>query len=145
MEGVQTRQELFRELIRTSASQAGRRATPGVLFAVARGEDLFAAPALEPRADLFQSWDGGSGTALELDSGAEGWPEDPRESLQGLSERESAALVAASLLQRWGIQGASTVRVERALGAPYAAAYVDGVLRVNPSFIYLAAGATAAP
>jgi hypothetical protein len=145
LEPVQSRQELYREVLRTAAAQAGHLATPGVLFAVARGEELYAAPALDPRADLLQSWDGGSGVALELDNGPEGWPEDPRESLQGLSERESAALVANSLLQRWGIQANSPVHVERALGAPYAAAYVNGVLRVNPSFVYLAAGAAAVP
>jgi hypothetical protein len=37
------------------------------------------------------------------------------------------------------------VRVDRALGAPYAAAYVDGVMRVNPAFLYLAAAAGDAP
>ena len=31
------------------------------------------------------------------------------------------------------------VQVDRAAGAPYAAAYVDGILRINPAFLYLAA------
>ena len=35
-----------------------------------------------------------------------------------------------------------SVRVERASGVPYAAAYVDGVLRINPAFLYLAAAAS---
>ena len=33
----------------------------------------------------------------------------------------------------------ATLRVERAVGAPYAVAFADGVLRVNPSFLYMAA------
>ncbi len=140
------RQELFRDVARASQAEAGRKAGPGVLFPVANGEELFAGAGLDLRADLFQSWDAGAGADLELASGAEGWSEEPRDSLQGLSEREAAALVGASLLQRWGVQAAGRVRVDRALGAPYAAAYVNGVLRINPSFVYLAAaGASLTP
>ena len=39
---------------------------------------------------------------------------------------------------------ADPIVVERAAGAPWAAAYIDGILRVNPSFVYMAA-APAAP
>jgi len=33
------------------------------------------------------------------------------------------------------------VQVDRAAGAPYAAAWVDGALRLNPAFVLLAAAA----
>jgi hypothetical protein len=31
------------------------------------------------------------------------------------------------------------VQVDKASGAPYAVAYVDGILRINPAFLYMAA------
>jgi hypothetical protein len=90
--------------------------------------------------DLFQSWDAGGGIQLEFNARAgERWPEDRREGLQGLSEREAAELVARTLMAHWGIHPEGTVQVDRASGAPYAVAYVDGILRINPAFLYLAA------
>lgn len=46
--------------------------------------------------------------------------------------------MARSLLSQWGIGQDGRIAVDRATGAPYAAAYVDGILRINPSFLYLA-------
>ena len=72
--------------------------------------------------------------------GRDPWPTDRRDSLGGLSEREAAELVARSLLSGWKVDDAQqTILVDRAAGAPYAAAWVDGILRVNPSLLYLAA------
>ena len=59
-------------------------------------------------------------------------------SFQGLSEREASELVARSLLFTWGVRPDGPVKVVRAAGAPYAAAYLDGVLRLNPAFVYMA-------
>ena len=39
----------------------------------------------------------------------------------------------------WGVNPTGEVVVMRASGAPYAAAYMDGVLRINPAFVYMAA------
>jgi hypothetical protein len=40
---------------------------------------------------------------------------------------------------RWSLRPRAAIRVERAASAPYAAAYADGVLRLNPTLLYLAA------
>lgn len=134
------RLELFREVARQSVFEAGRAAQALVLFPISQQGELLAAPGFEARMDLFQSWDAGGGIQLEFDARAgERWPEDRREGLQGLSEREAAELVARTLMAHWGIRPESTVQVDRASGAPYAVAYVDGILRINPAFLYLAA------
>ncbi len=145
LEPTAQRADLFRQVVQESTTESGQKAGAAVLFPLAKGEELLGAPALEAHADLMQSWDAGIGTALDLGSSADVWTDEPHEALQGLSEREAAALVASGLLQRWGIQAQGTVRVDRVMGAPYAAAYVDGVLRVNPSFLYLASAGTALP
>ncbi|MCP3097260.1 hypothetical protein LZ198_00070 [Myxococcus sp. K15C18031901] len=139
-ESPATRLELFREVARQSDQEAGQGAQALVLFPVSQNGELLAAPGFESRMDLFQAPDAGKGLELVLDARAgERWPEDRRESLQGLSEREAAELVARTLLVHWGIQPDGAIQVDRATGAPYAVAYVDGVLRVNPAFLYLAA------
>ena len=147
LEPASVRSQLFHDLIQSSAAEAGQKAAPGVLFAVSQGQgqDLVAAPALEGHADLLQTWDAGAGVSLELSSSPDPWPGEAQDSLQKLSEREAVALVAAGLLHQWNIDAQGTVRVDRAMGAPYAAAYVDGVLRVNPSFLYLAAAGDSTP
>jgi hypothetical protein len=140
LEPTQVRQELFRELARISEQEAGQSAQAMVLFPVSREEGFVAAPGFDARVDLLQAPDAGAGLALGFEGRAgERWPEDRSESLQGLSEREAAELVARTLLARWDIQPGRTVQVDRASGAPYAVAYVDGILRINPSFLYLAA------
>jgi hypothetical protein len=135
-----TRAELFLEIARTSQLEAGKPATQPVFFPMIRNGELVAAPGIEGRADLFQS----VGQELPLvfnDRGGDRWPEDPRENLQGLSEREAVELVARALLTHWNVTSTGTIQVDRASGAPYAAAYVDGILRVNPAFLYMASSA----
>lgn len=134
------RLELFREVARVSTHEAGRTAQALVLFPISQDGELLAAPGFDARMDLFQAPDAGAGVQLVFDARAgERWPEDRRESLQGLSEREAAELVARTLLAHWGIRPEVSVQVDRAAGAPYAVAYVDGILRINPAFLYLAA------
>lgn len=134
------RLELFREVARLSTLEAGQAAQALVLFPISQHGELLAAPGFDSRMDLFQAPDAGAGFQLVFDARAgERWPEDRRESLQGLSEREAAELVARTLLAHWGIRPEVAVQVDRAVGAPYAVAYVDGILRINPAFLYLAA------
>jgi hypothetical protein len=137
-ESLGARQEMFRELVRASQVQAERDGTDPVLFPTLRDGRLVAAKPLEGRADLLQAPDAGAALALRF-SGHDPWPEDRREALQGLSEREAAELVARTLLAQWGVATDAEILVDRAEGAPYAVAYVDGVLRVNPVFLYMAA------
>lgn len=133
------RQELFRDIARSSQVEAGRETNDPVLFPViSDGRLVAAAPGLDTKADLLDAGHGGRPLQLAF-NGREQWPEDRRDSLQGLSEREAAELVARSLLSRWGVTTGGEIVVERAAGAPYAAAYVDGMIRINPSFLYLAA------
>jgi hypothetical protein len=139
-ESPSTRLELYREVARISETESGQAAQAPVLFPVSQSGELLAAPGIEPRTDLLQSPDAGGQWQLSFDGRAsERWPEDRRESLQGLSEREAAELVARTLLAHWKINPAGVVQVDRASGAPYAAAYVDGILRINPAFLYMAA------
>jgi hypothetical protein len=139
-ETLSTRLELFREVARQSEAEAGQAAQALVLFPMTQDGELVAAPGFEGRLDLLQSPDAGSSLQLVFDGRTgERWPEDRRDSLQGLSEREAAELVARTLLAHWQVQPAGAVQVDRASGAPYAVAYLDGILRINPAFLYLAA------
>lgn len=74
---------------------------------------------------------------MALDGSADPWPRDPREALGGRSERELAGRVAAALALRAGLTGRP--EVERDVEAPYAAAVVEGQVRLNPALLYLAA------
>jgi hypothetical protein len=135
-----TRLELYREVARISENEAGQAAQALVLFPISQNGELVAAPGFEARTDLLQSPDAGAPLQLIFDGRTgERWPEDRRESLQGLSEREAAELVARTLLSRWKVAPSGVVQVDRASGAPYAVAYVDGILRINPAFLYMAA------
>lgn len=145
LESPAARQDMFREVARTSLAEAGHPARQPVLFPVSRGDELVAAPGFDAKADLLQAPSATVPLQLTFDArGGDRWPEDRRDSLQGLSEREAAELVARSILSLWGIQPSGPIQVDRASGAPYAVAYVDGILRVNPSFLYLAASASPA-
>ena len=135
------RNELFRDIARQSQVQAGRSGS--VMFPISTDGTLVAAPGLDTRVDLLGSADAGGVLQLILDSPGDRWSEDRRDSFQGLSEREAAELVARSLLNLWGINPTQPVVVERASGAPWAAAWVDGTLRVNPAFVYMAAAPVA--
>jgi hypothetical protein len=135
---VQARAELFRSLLH--ASGAGTADGLLALFPLVQDGAVRAAPPLEGRLDLLDVTDGGEPLVLNLDAAlADRWPVERREALQGLSEREAAELVARSLAVRWGLRPRGALRVERATGAPYAAAYAEGVLRLNPALLYLAA------
>ncbi|WP_239576400.1 hypothetical protein [Archangium primigenium] len=139
-ENPATRLDLYREVARISESEAGQAAQAPMLFPISVGGELVAAPGFEARTDLLQAPDAGAPLQLSFDGRAgERWQEDRRESLQGLSEREVAELVARTLLAHWHIQPQGMVQVDRASSAPYAAAYVDGNLRINPAFLYMAA------
>jgi hypothetical protein len=137
-----TRADLFRELSRLSLVQAGSNGP--VMFPIMHNGEVVAAPGFDAHTDLLVSVDAGSGLQLTFEATGEVWADDRRDSFQGLSEREAAELVARSLLNLWGVKTSDPIVVERASGAPWAAAYMDGVLRVNPSFVYMAA-APAAP
>lgn len=133
-----TREDLYRSLLRDST--AGTQDGVLSLFPMVQNGTLRAAPPLDGRLDLLEVPDGGDPLVLNLDTlSGERWPADRRDSLQGLSEREAAELVARSLAARWSLRPRAGLRVERAPGVPYAAAYADGVLRLNPTLLYLAA------
>jgi hypothetical protein len=135
---VQARQDLIRTVVRDSAQeQAGAAEGALALFPFVQNGELRAAPALDGRGDLFEVPDAGEPAALVFEG--ERWSDERRESLQGLSEREAAELVARSLAARWNLHARGALRVDRADGVPYAAAYADGVLRLNPVLLYLVA------
>jgi hypothetical protein len=138
-EPTASRADLFAEVARASLEESGRAAGPEVLFPIVQDGSAIAAPGFDPRTDLLAGADAGDPLWLNLDEGTEPWPELRRPSLQGLSEKEAAELVARSLIARWDLHPHGEIAIERASGAPYAAAWADGVLRVNPSFLYLAA------
>jgi hypothetical protein len=143
-EAPTSRLQMFREMAMWSQLEAGRPATPDALFPIVQDGAVVCAPGLDARADLLQAPDSGNPLDLVLDGLGERWPQDRREGLQGLSEREAAEYIARSLLSSWAIHPAGAVQVDRAAGAPYAAAYVNGILRINPAFISMAAAASAA-
>jgi hypothetical protein len=134
------RQELYRALVRDSGQELlGGSDGTLALFPFVQNGALRAAPALEGRGDLFETPDGGEPAALVFEAAR--WSEERRDSLQGLSEREAAELVARSLAAHWSLHPHAALRVDRADGVPYAAAYADGVLRINPVLLYLVASA----
>lgn len=140
-ESPQVRLELFRDVARQSAVQAGNRGA--VLFPMLVGGEFVAAPGLESGADLLGAGDAGAPTELVFETRtADRFSEDRREAFQGLSEREAAELIARSLLTVWNVKTAGPVTVVRVAGAPYAAAWIDGQLRLNPAFVYMAAAPT---
>jgi hypothetical protein len=143
-EPVTTRQDLFREVMRTAQQQVGLDdRSRGLLFLVHRDGAFVAAPVFDGRSDLLMPPDAGTPRQLTFDGRGERFGDDRREAFQGLSEREAAELIARSLLERWGVAPTTAVQVVRAPGAAYAAAYFDGVLRINPAFVYLASAPSA--
>ena len=140
-EPIQVRRELFREVARQSADQVGRRGA--VLFPMFVRGEFVGAPGVDAHLDLLSATDAGANTVVAFDE-VDPFSEDRRESFQGLSEREVAELVARSLVQHWKIEPNGPVIIVRVTGAPYAAAWIDGELRLNPAFVTMAA-APAAP
>ncbi len=138
-ESPQVRQEMYRAILKTSQTQAGQVASGPIFFPILAGQDFVGAPALDVRADLLSGSDAGRPVQLVMDNREEGWAEDRRDSFQGLSEREAAEMVARSLIALWAIDSTEPVVVVRTSGAPYAAAWIDGTLRVNPAFVVMAA------
>ena len=138
------RLKMFTAMSNWSQVETGRVATPEAFFPIVQNGAVVCAPALDPQQDLFRAPDAGNPLALAFDGPGDRWAEDRRDSLQGLSEREAAEYVGRSLLSLWGLRPSGVVQVERASGAPYAAAYVDGILRINPAFLHMAAAASAA-
>ncbi len=136
-------QSLFDEAARISRSEAGRPAKQPAPFLIGQNGQFLAAPAFDAHADLLQPPDAGQPLQLAFGDRGDGrWPEDRRPALGGLSEREAAEQVARSLLSLWGVR-AGTILVVRAPNAPFAAALSDDeTLRVNPSFLYIAAAAS---
>jgi hypothetical protein len=135
---AQARADLYRSLLRESG--AGTPDGVLALFPIVQDGTVRAAPPIEGRLDLLDVSDGGEPLVVNLDSAlTDRWPLERRDALQGLSEREAAELVARSLAVRWGLHPRAALRVERAAGAPYAAAYAESVLRLNPALLYLAA------
>ena len=139
-EPAQVRLELFRDVASQSNAQSGSRGA--VLFPMLVDGEFVAAPALDANADLLIPGDGGSPVDLSFESRGERFAEDRREAFQGLSERETAEQIARSLINLWNLKPRGRVTVVRAPGVPYAAAWIDGQLRLNPSFVYLAAAPT---
>ncbi len=142
-EPMVTRSQLFRDVAKQSGQSTGPSAQP--LFPIVRQGVIEQAPAIDERIDLLQVSDAGAKWNLSFESrarnGQSPFSEDRREAYQGLSEREVADLVARTLLDHWklGNENDVAITVERAPGAPYAVAFVDGVLRINPAFLYMAA------
>lgn len=131
------RQDLFRDVARQSQAQAG--AHGAVLFPMLVNGEFVGARAIEPRMDLLLAPDAGAPLILTFDGRGERFSEDRRDAFQGLSEREAAELIARTLLSHWNVSITGPVAVVRATGAPYAAAWIDGELRLNPAFVYMAA------
>ncbi len=139
-ESPQVRVELFRDVARQSAQQAGTRGA--VLFPLDVAGAFVAAPALDPSADLLGPTDAGAPWDLVFETRGDRFADDRRDAFQGLSEREAAEQIARSLLTLWNVKVDGPVTVVRTPGAPYAAAWIDGELRLNPSFVYMAAAPT---
>lgn len=139
-EPTQVRIDLFREVARQANIQAGH---PGPsLFPMLVGTEFVAAPAFDANVDLLGPADAGSAVDLNFESRGDRFAEDRRDAFQGLSEREAAEQIARSLITLWNLKPSGSVTVVRTPGAPYAAAWVDGQLRLNPSFVYMAAAPT---
>lgn len=139
-ESPQFRLELFRDVARQSASQAGTKGA--VLFPMLVEGEFVAAPALDQAADLLSAGDAGAPVDLVFETRGDRFAEDRREAYQGLSEREAAEVIARSLMTLWNLKPTGAVTVVRVPGAPYAAAWIDGQLRLNPSFVYMASAPT---
>lgn len=139
-ETPQVRIELYRDVARQSAIQAG--SIGAVLFPMLVNGEFVAAPALETSTDLLGSGDAGAPVDLVFENKGDRFADDRRDAFQGLSEREAAELIARSLITQWNLKPTGSVTVVRVPGAPYAAAWIDGQLRLNPSFVYMAAAPT---
>jgi hypothetical protein len=132
-----TRQALWEELLAQAQEQATHPSHAQPLFPIFMSTGFVAK---EGPAELLHCFEA---EALELvlkwDERRESWSDIPREDWRGLSERELARCLALSLLTQWQIKG--EVSLQKVPRSPYAAAYVEGSLRLNPAFVSLAAAA----
>jgi hypothetical protein len=110
-----------------------------VIFPMAVDQQIRAAP-FNPALDLLKP--AANAPDVQVIDGQEKWSDEQEPGLLGASERDLAVLVSRSLLLQWNVTG--PVTVVRSSGFPYAAAFVDGQLRLNPAVLYLAV-AHAAP
>lgn len=144
-ETPQARADLFRDVVRQSQLEAGRAGTVMFPMSSATSGELVAAPALDAKVDLLAAADAGAAVMLMFDTRGDRFGEDRRDAFQGLSEREATELVARSVLAQWNVKPSGPVTVSRAAGAPYAAAWLDGTLRINPAFVYMASAPAPLP
>jgi uncharacterized protein (TIGR03382 family) len=129
------RARLFGLVEAQSRAQAAAPApdSPAV-FAVEVSSSLLPAPL--PTAAALRA---GAAALVDLEASEDPWPREPRAGLLGASERDAARAASSALAEALSL-GGRTLVVERAAGAPYAAAWVQGKLRLNPALLYLAAG-----
>lgn len=131
---------LYQELLALAADEAVRGEPDApVLFPIASGSRIAPAP-FRRALDLLDPPAGAP--AVDLDASPERWSDEAQAGLGGASERALAERVAQSLLAHWGAPG--PVAVVRTAAVPFAAAFVDGKLRLNPAVVYLAAAGLSA-
>jgi len=130
---VSRRSLLYQEARAQSEAEARAELVDGpALFVVEREGRLFAMSLPSAQTLLL-----GANRDVDLESSAEAWPTEPRVGLKGESEKSLAARVGSALIMTAGLCEGPIV-VERESGAPYAAAFVQGRLRLNPVLLYLA-------
>jgi hypothetical protein len=133
-EPLNARQTLWEELLAQAQEQALGTSHVQPLFTLFTSTGFVAK---EGPAVLDNCFDESPDLTLKLDGRKEAWSDTPREDWRGLSESDMARCLASALLTQWGIQG--EVSLQKVAKSPYAAAYVEGSLRLNPSFVSLSA------
>jgi hypothetical protein len=128
------RSKLYDELVAVASDEASRQEPDApVLFPVATDQRVVAAP-FSPNLDLLKP--PADAPDVELVDTPERWSAEPQPGLMGATERGTAIDVSRSLLAEWHVT--NHVLVVRAPAVPFAAAFVDGQLRLNPALLYLA-------
>jgi len=139
-EALSTRQALWEELLGQAREQAQGPSHVQPLFPLLMPEGFVAAEGpleLAHCLNVELSKEEPLEVVLKVDERRERWSDIPREEWRGLSERELAHCLALSLLAQWQMKG--EVHVQKVPRSPYAAAYIEGSLRLNPAFVSLAA------
>jgi len=134
-ESASARHILWEELLAQAQEQALGTSHVQPLFPIFTSTGFVAKEGPAKLGNCFES----SELVLKLDERREAWSDTPREAWRGLSESDVARCLALSLLAQWHIQG--EVLLQKVAKSPYAAAYVEGSLRLNPAFVSLAATA----
>jgi len=133
-EALSTRQALWEELLAQAQEQALGPSPVQPLFPIFTSTGFVAK---QGPLELLHCPENPAGLVLKLDERRESWSDTPKENGRGLSEKKLARCLALSLLTQWQIKG--EVNLQKVTRSPYAAAYVEGSLRLNPSFVSLAA------